>query len=586
MDSISTINEFRGKVDIVDVISRYIPLKQRGKNFFGVCPFHDDTNPSMSVSREKQIYRCFSCGASGNVFNFVMDYEHVSFPESLRIVAEKAGIEWNGITVSKKNNKNEKYYELYELAHKYYQNNMNSSYAKKAKEYLLNRKITEEMIIKYKIGFSLDRLDHLTKLLLSKGYDLTTLNDFGLTNFDKDVYMNRIIFPLYDLEGRVVGFSGRRYDGKKENKYVNTKGTPIFQKGDILYNYHEAREFARSKNQIIVMEGFMAVIRSKEAGIHNAVGLMGTAMTKEQSKLIRRLSENVVVCFDGDEPGRKACLDNGLELEKLGCQVSVVQLEDGLDPDDYILKFGEESFRNLVKNAITLSDYRIKVLKKNIDLSSDLEKSEYIQSVLVETSKIEDEIHREFILKKLANEFNISYNTLEKRLLSLLNQKELDTKKQKRNEFIVVEKNKEKKDKYDLAAYALLYYMLVDKRCLNYYNEGKINFPREEERFLASEISYYDQKYGIITPADFYTYLENNDKLKKVLNDVLALNLDQQVDDMVILDYINVLKEYQKNQERNRLEKLMKQENDVMKQAEIALKIALLKENRNEKLGS
>ncbi len=581
MDNINTMNEIRRKVDIVDVISRYVPLRQKGKNFFGVCPFHDDTNPSMSVSREKQIYRCFSCGASGNVFNFVMDYEHVSYYEALQIVAEKAGIEIQGIHISKKDHKNEKFYELYELAHKYYRNNMSSSYAKKAKEYLASRKITEEMIKKYKIGLSLERIDHLTKLLLSKGYDLTTLNDLGLTSFDKDVYMNRIIFPLYDLEGRVVGFSGRRYDGKKENKYVNTKGTPIFQKGNLLYNYHEAREFARSKNQIIVMEGFMAVIRSNEAGIKNAVGLMGTAMTKEQAKLIRRLSENVVVCFDGDEPGRKACLDNGLELEKLGCQVSVVQLEDGLDPDDYILKFGEESFQNLVKNAITLSDYRIKVLKKNIDLSSDLEKTEYIQSVLAETSKIEDEIHQEFILKKLANEFNISYNTLEKRLLSLMKEREQEEKKQNSIKPMVFEKPKIKKDKYYLATYALLYYMLVDKRCFRYYEEGKINFPQEEERFLASEISYYYQKYGIITPADFYTYLENNEKLKTVLNRALELDLDQKVEEKEILDYINTLKEYQKNQEKKRLEKMMKEENDVMKQAELALKIAHLKESEN-----
>ena len=163
MDNTNVINEIRSKTDIVDVISSYLPLTQKGKNFFGVCPFHDDTNPSMSVSREKQIYRCFSCGASGNVFNFIMDYEHVSFKEALLILSEKTGIEIKGITIQKKSSKNDKLYEIYELAHKYYQNNMNSSYSKKAKEYLNNRKITDEMIKEYKIGLSLDKMDNLTK---------------------------------------------------------------------------------------------------------------------------------------------------------------------------------------------------------------------------------------------------------------------------------------------------------------------------------------------------------------------------------------------------------------------------------------
>lgn len=579
MDNTNIINEIRSKVDIVDIISSYLPLTQKGKNFFGVCPFHDDSNPSMSVSRDKQIYRCFSCGASGNVFQFIMDYEHISFKEALMILSEKTGIEVKGLNLQKKVSKNDKLYEIYELAHKYYQNNMSSSYAKKAKEYLNNRHIDEAMIKEYKIGLSLDKLDNLTKLLISKGYDLKTLNDIGISNANKDIYMNRIMFPLYDLNGRVVGFSGRRYDGIKENKYVNTKGTEIFQKGDTLYNYHLAREFVRSKNQVIVMEGFMAVIRSKEAGIKNAVGLMGTAMTKEQANLIKRLSNNVVLSFDGDEPGRKACLDNGSELEKLGCQVSIVELDNGLDPDDYILKYGQDAFKNLVNNAITLSDYRIKRLKSNINLTSDLDKSKYINSVLEETSKIEDEIHQEFILKKLAKEFDISYNTLEKRLLSFLDKKEKE--EIKKEEIIptnVNEKTKIKKDKYYLATYALLYYMILNKKCLNYYRDGKINFPNEDERFLASEISYYEQKYGIITVADFYTYLSDKEKLLNTLNKVLELDLEEELDDKTLNDYINTLKENQINQELKRLKKMIKEEPDVMIQAELAQKMAKLKQ--------
>ncbi len=577
MDQTNTINEIRSKVDIVKIISSYLPLTKKGKNYFGVCPFHDDTNPSMSVSEDKQIYKCFSCGASGNVFDFVMNYEHVSFKEALGIIAEKAGIEIKGIDVSRKTTKYDKYYEIYDLALKFYQNNMSSTYSKNAKEYLHNRNISDDMIKEYKIGLSLDKFDTLTKLLLSKGYDISTLNNIGLSNADKDVYINRIIFPLYDLNGRVVGFSGRRYDGIKENKYVNTKGTEIFKKGETLYNYHLARENVRSKNEVIVMEGFMAVIRARENGVKNAVGLMGTAMTKEQANLISHLSKNVIVCFDGDEPGRIACLENGSVLENLGCNVKVVELSDGLDPDDYILKYGAESFKNLINNSITLSDYRIKRLKQNINLNSDLEKTEYINKVLLETSKIKDEIHREFILKKLEKEFEIGYNTLEKRLLSLMENEE---KKPIQEVKVKVEEPKKlNKDKYYIATYKLLYLLVTDKKCLEEYDSGKINFLNEEERFLASEISYYYKKYGRISVADFYTYINDKEELKKVFDRIFELDVDNEITDREKSDYINTLKEFQVKEEIKRLKAKIKDEPDVAKQIEIASRIRELKNN-------
>ena len=580
MDNTNLINDIRKKINIVDVISSYLPLTKVGKNYRGVCPFHDDTNPSMSVSEEKQIYKCFACGNSGNVFDFVMNYEHVSFKESLAILSKKTGIEIEGINLTVKKDKNSKLYEIYELAHKYYINNMNSSYAKDAKEYLHNRNITDEMIKEYKIGLSLDKKDDLTKLLMNKGYDLNTLNDIGITTDSRDIYVNRIMFPLYDLNGNIVAFSGRRYDGIKDNKYINTKGTNIFVKGNTLYNYHLAREHVRSKNEVIVMEGFMAVIRARVNGIKNCVGLMGTAMTKEQEKLISQLSKNVIVCFDGDEPGRLACLENGTALEKIGCNVRVVELTDGLDPDDYILKYGTESFESLIKNSITLSDYRIKRLKRNINLSSDLEKTKYINNVLLEASKIKDEIHREFILKNIAKEFEISYNTLEKRLLSFIEKNKEIEEKKKNVEVEVSEKPKEeKKDKYYMATVALLYYMITNKKCLELYNSGKINFINEDERFLASEISYYESKYGTVEIADFYTYLNDKEKLKVILDKVINLDLDKEVEEKTLNDYIKTLNEFKVNEEIKRLKQQIKEEPDINKQLEIINRIKDLKNN-------
>ena len=574
MDNNSLINEIRSKVDIVDVISSYLPLTQKGKNFFGVCPFHDDTNPSMSVSREKQIYRCFSCGASGNVFGFIMDYEHISFKEALKLLADKTGVEIKGLKIDNRPDKNSKFYDIYELTNKYFQNNMQTNYSKNAKTYLNGRQITEEMIKEYGIGLSLDKTNDLVTLLQKKGYDLNTLNQIGLASYDKDLYVNRIMFPLKDLNGRIVGFSGRRYDGKKEEKYVNTKQTPIFHKGNLLYNYFDSKEFIRKKNQVIVMEGFMAVIRASTVGVKNAVALMGTAMTKEQAELIKRLSRNVILMFDGDDAGIKATLTNGEELEKLGLDVKVAELTDGLDPDDFILKNGENEFLALIQSAINFSDYKIKSLKNGMDLNSEEEIAEYINKVLMEISKIQDEIHRELMLKTLAKEFDIGYNTLEKRLLSFIEKQEKEVPK------IEIKKQAKKitkKDKYDKAAMSLLYYMLVNEKTRNLFENDKIYFPTEKQRFLASEILYYSKLYGIITIADFYTYLQNKEELLEILNEVVGLELKDEVDDNVILDYVKVLDEKRTKLEMERLKQMMLDKKDPLEQAKIAERMRKLK---------
>ncbi len=573
LESNDVIAEVRRKLDIVQVISEYLPLVQKGKNFFGVCPFHDDTNPSMSVSREKQIYRCFSCGASGNVFTFVQEYEHITFKEALSQLANKAGVVLKNVTYQKKNDRYEKFYEIYSVSHKYYLNNLQTNLGREAKKYLHNRKIDDAMIKEFGIGLSLDTSNDLVQLLEKKGYNLAELNEIGLANKNYDLYNSRIMFPLKDLSGRIVGFSGRRYDGVKENKYVNTKGTPIFQKGNVLYNYYEAREYVRRKNQVILMEGFMAAIRSITVGIKNVVSLMGTAMTKEQVNLLKRLSLNIVLCFDGDGPGRQATLTNGDELERQGFQVRVVELSDGLDPDDYILKYGSESFSSLIENAIRYQDFKIKALKENVNLNSEEEVSNYINRVLIETSKIDDEIRRELILKSLAKEFNIGYNTLEKRLSTYL-EKELPKKKE--NKDFVIKIPQKKHNKYELAEWHLLYYMLMVASVRNQFEQGKFNFSTEQERFLASEIIYYYRLYGTVTPADFYTYLQDKKELLELLDHVLALEVEE-VEEKTIDEYIRVVRENSVNLEINRLTKMIEEKNDPLEKARIAERIRKLK---------
>lgn len=563
-------NEIRSKVDIVDIIGERIPLVAKGKNFFGVCPFHDDTNPSMSVSREKQIYTCFSCHATGNVFTFLMNYEHIDFKEALKYLGDKVGIDTGSIKVTKKSTKYDKLYDAYKLALKYYQNNLNSAAGKLAKKYLLNRKIDESIIKEFEIGLSLESKDDLTKLLTGKDYDLATLNKIGLTSDNHDVYNERIMFPLYDVTGKVVGFSGRIYKDNGSNKYVNTKETEIFKKGETLYHYHIAREECRLSKSVIVMEGFMDVIRASSIGIKNTVALMGTALTKEQINLLKRLSNNIILCLDGDDPGVHAALTNGELLFNNGIEVKVVEIPDNDDPDSFILKHGKERFQGLIDNALNYSDFKLKKLRDTVDFRSDEEKANYINKVIEETAKLSDEIRREVVLKRLAKEFDIGYNTLEMRMNSLL-------KKEDKKEIVIPKKEVTKKDKYTKAFEQIIYFMLNNDWVITEVEEGKLIFPTNAMRKTCSEIIYYYKKYGNINVADFYTSIGDKEDIMLLINGILAEEYNETTDNKELEEYFKVAREFATKEEIKRLTGLMKKEIDPLEQAKIAEKIRKLK---------
>lgn len=565
-------NEIRSKTDIVDIIGERIPLVARGKNFFGVCPFHDDSNPSMCVSREKQIYTCFSCHATGNVYTFLMNYEHIDFREALRYLGEKVGVNVSSVNIVKKTTKFDHLYEAYNFAVKYFQNNLSASVGKEARAYLSKRGINEEAIKEFEIGLSLESRDDLTKLLVSKKYELSTLNRIGLSSDDHDIYDDRIMFPLYDVSGQVVGFSGRIYKDVDQNKYLNTKETDIFKKGEMLYHYHIAREECRLKKSVIVMEGFMDVIRASIVGVKNTVALMGTALTNNQFNLIKRLSNNIVLCLDGDDPGVKAMLSIGEHLLDEGVEVKVVVLPDNDDPDSFILKHGKERFIGLVENALNFSDFKMQQLRKNVNFRSDEEKANYINEVLKETVKINDTIRVEIVLKRLEKEFDISYNTLEKRFKDLVEFK--TTTKRVVPEVV----NKVvKKTKYDKAVEQILYFMLNNDWVISQVERENIVFPSEESRILSSEIIYYYKLYGNINVADFYTYVQDKEDILVLLNSILADSYSEETTKEELFQYFKVIRDYRCNQEIKRLTNLMKKEVDPLEQAKIADKIRKLR---------
>lgn len=570
------INEIRNSVDIVKIIGEFIPLTKKGRNFFGLCPFHDDHNPSMSVSTEKQIYKCFSCGASGNVINFIMDYEHKSFSEAIIYLADKAGIKiTKDIYQPKKQEKHEPLYQIYDIATKYYQNNINTSSGSKAKEYLKKRKIDDEIIKEFQIGLSLNKIDDLTKLLLKKGFTEKELVNGGITNKTdsgfQDVFINRIIFPLWDVTGRVIGYSGRIYTDSDMAKYINTKETDIFRKGMLLYNYHRAKDSTRKEKFVILMEGFMDVIRCYSVGIQNVIAIMGTSITNDQINLIRKLSPNVYLCFDNDDAGQAATLAIGNELEKVGIEPKIIKLSNDLDPDDYIQKYGVKQFKLAIEETISFTDFKLDYYKKGRNLKNNDELTNYINDIIQVISKIDDNIKRELIISKISDEYSISKEVLLERLNKYISRNKFEPKQLK------PKTKPESLDKYQKAERQLLYYMLKSKEVIKRYEDDVSYLPTINGRVLANEIIAYTNKYGHINIADFITYLGDKQELIKLVSEIEMFNLKEEYTIDEINDYIKTLNEFSVINEIERLKNLMKNELDIMKKAKYAETIRRLK---------
>ena len=561
-----TILDIQKRVNIVDIISEYLPIEQKGKNYFAICPFHDDHNPSMSISPEKQIYTCFVCGESGNVFNFVMNYEKISFTEAVLKVANKVGISLDyKVSISKPNviSKYDKFYKMFDISKKYYQNNINTVYGKSAIEYLNKRNITNDIIKEFEIGLSLND-NSLNKLLLNKGFTNEELIDIGLCgnkdNFMYDIFRNRIMFPLYNNDGKTVGFSGRIYNGENENKYVNSKESVIFKKGLLLYNYHKALEYAREKRQIIIVEGFMDVIRLYTIGIKNVVATMGTAITKEHADLIRKLSKNIILCFDGDKAGEKATISALNELEKLDLAPRIIRLEDNLDPDDYIVKKGEKAFLNHLNNSMLPLEFKLSVSKKDTDFSDYNQVSNYIKEAAKELDKIDDKIVYELTINKIAKETGVSIDTI-KELVSDIPRKEK----------VIIDKPKiiDVDDKYKKAEKYLVYYMLKEVDAILLY-QSKVTFIKNKTlSSLASYILDFYEKNHYINLTDFIVYLGEQ---KELINEALKLDLLElpEYNTEFINEYINTIDDGFLKTEINRVKELIKKETNA------ANKIALL----------
>ena len=558
------INEIRSKVDIVEIISSYIQLSTRGKNYFGVCPFHDDHSPSMSVSKDKQIYTCFSCGATGNVFKFLQDYKHISFMEAVKECADMCGIDIK-LTPSMEDTmlkKNKTLYEMYEVSHKFYQNNINSSFGKKAKEYLYGRGLTDKEIKVFEIGLSLNDYDLLVKLLKKKEYSDKDILKSGLANANEnglyDIYRNRIMFPLHDPYGHVIGYNGRAYEGNIVNRYVNSKETDLFKKRDFLYNYHRAKNVARDKKEIIIMEGPMDVIRAYTIGIENVVATLGTSFSSSHANLIKRLSNNVILCFDGDDAGLKGTKAAIKELEQIGINPKIVRLPGNADPDEYIKKNGKDKFVNLLNKAINVMEFKERELKEEIDLSSAEGISNYIKSMIDEINQIDDDILKEVTINRLVQETKVDRELI----LSKINKKE--------EKPIIIKTPKPKKsNKYEKSIEHLLYYMLRSEEVIKLYDKKVTHIPNDNYRHLAFQISAFYKQHGYINAADLLTEVRDDEETVNAIGQISSLNLKEDYTIEEIDDYLNNIKEY------NDLEKIDKYKSELALTHDLDKKIEL-----------
>lgn len=553
------ITEIRKKADIVEVIGSYINLAPQGKNYFGICPFHNDHSPSLSVSREKQIYKCFTCLASGNVFTFVQNYENISFIEAVKKVADK--INYKLDIKDKIVNKNSKYYELMDLSNKIFVNNLNSNLGLKAKEYLINeRHLSEEAIKEFNIGLALND-NNLNKLLSSKGYSDKDIIEMSLANKTDngllDMFRNRITFPICNHEGKIIAYSARIYQNEDTSKYINSKESVIFKKGYTFYNYDKCRLEALKSKSVILVEGQMDAIRVYTSGFKNVIASMGTAITSNHISLLKKLNAKVILMMDNDNAGEKSTILNGEELIKNNIEVSVVRLTGEKDPDSFILKNGADAFRDALKGEISFFDFKLRYLKKDKNLNKADELAEYINKIIDELNKSDDDILKSVTINKIAEDYNIDKRILEGKLVKIT----------PRIDSVVVKRKRPKLNQYHQAAEAILYLMMNDPKFIRKYKIELNYFPEEKYKLIANDILAYKEINGEFDIADFMTYindLEYKEDIYRILNDYQDKILPEEFD-----NFVAIINKWIRESKIDKLKEQLKNETDVKKQEEL-----------------
>ncbi|MDN4074793.1 DNA primase [Fictibacillus terranigra] len=589
------IEKVRTSQDIVELVSDYVTLKKQGRNYFGLCPFHGEKSPSFSVSPDKQIYHCFGCGAGGNAFSFLMNIEGFSFLEAVKHIAQRTGIDLPQLERQPGNSKStdnravmgEAHELLAKLFHHYL---LNTEQGLKALDYLKDRGFSDEVISRFQIGFAPDSWDAATNFLSRRNFSLELCEKAGLLgkrDFDGkyfDRFRNRIMFPIWDKNGKVIGFGGRIL-GEGEPKYLNSPETMLFNKGKNLYALHLSRPEMRKKQQAVLFEGYVDTIAAWRAGVENGVATLGTSLTEDQAKLLKRNVPSVVICYDSDHAGVEATFRASSILLKAGCNVKIAKMPDGLDPDDYIQKYGAEKFnRDVIGASLTVMAFKIQYYRRGKNLSDEGERMLYIEEIIKEISQLPNAVEKDHYLRQLADEFNLS--------LEALKQQQFYTAKQQRRKKDNVDTNRNNNPRYNtyynkplLPAYhnaerILLAHMLKNTDVAIRIQELLgASFNIEEHNAVAAYLyAFYEE--GNLPNVGLFLQRIEDDRLKEIASELAMLTVNEHLSEKEMSDYIRQITNYPKWLEIQSKEKHKKEAErgqDFARAAQIAMEILQMK---------
>ncbi|HDD6799205.1 TPA: DNA primase [Staphylococcus aureus] len=560
----SIINEIKDKTDILDLVSEYVKLEKRGRNYIGLCPFHDEKTPSFTVSEDKQICHCFGCKKGGNVFQFTQEIKDISFVEAVKELGDRVNVAVD-IEATQSNSNVQiasddlQMIEMHELIQEFYYYALTKTVeGEQALTYLQERGFTDALIKERGIGFAPDSSHFCHDFLQKKGYDIELAYEAGLLSRNEenfsyyDRFRNRIMFPLKNAQGRIVGYSGRTYTGQ-EPKYLNSPETPIFQKRKLLYNLDKARKSIRKLDEIVLLEGFMDVIKSDTAGLKNVVATMGTQLSDEHITFIRKLTSNITLMFDGDFAGSEATLKTGQHLLQQGLNVFVIQLPSGMDPDEYIGKYGNDAFTAFVKNdKKSFAHYKVSILKDEI-AHNDLSYERYLKELSHDISLMKSSI----LLQKAINDVAPFFNVSPEQLANEIQFNQAPANYYPEDEYGGYDEYDgyiepepigmaqfDNLSRQEKAERAFLKHLMRDKDTfLNYYESvDKDNFTNQHFKYVFEVLHDFYAENDQYNISDAVQYVNSNE-LRETLISLEQYNLNDEPYENEIDDYVNVINE-------------------------------------------
>lgn len=515
------IEEVRSRNDIVDVISGYVKLTKKGSSYFGLCPFHNEKSPSFSVSRQKQMYYCFGCGAGGNVFTFLMEYENYTFVEALKMLADRAGIELPEMEYSKeakeKADLKASIMEVNKLAAKYYYAQLKTEQGKHAHQYLTGRQLSEETITAFGLGYSNKYSDDLYRYLKAKGYSDEVISKAGLISIDErqgvyDKFWNRVMFPIMDVNNRVIGFGGRVM-GDAKPKYLNSPETLVFDKSRNLYGLNRAR--TSRKPYFLICEGYMDVIALHQAGFTNAVASLGTALTSGHASLIKRYVNEVYLTYDSDEAGTRAALRGIPILKEAGITAKVIRMDPYKDPDEFIKNLGAEAFEERINQARNGFMFSLEILEREYDMNSPEGKTEFYNEVARRLCNFEEEIERNNYIEAVAKAYHLGYENLRKLVAKMAVKSGLATPASRPKQTGNRENHRE--DGNLTSQKALITWLLDDEKIFRQIRKYITPKDFTEELYTTvAELLYQQYEEGTINPAQIMNHFTDEEEHREV----------------------------------------------------------------------